>query len=181
MKTITFSSIKGGTGKSSLCILTANHAAAAGYRVLVADLDLQNSATSYYLDAPEPAEEKNIAAALSAGKIARNIIPSNYMGIDLLASSFGLMKLRALPEKTLARMLAAEPLPYDFLFIDTPRKVNNPDYQKLGFEPLEVFIRREIGTVISPEHLEDAPGAVARLCQNPQAFAEKIREARPES
>ena len=125
MKTITFSSIKGGTGKSSLCILTANHAAAAGYRVLVADLDLQNSATSYYLDAPEPAEEKNIAAALSAGKIARNIIPSNYMGIDLLASSFGLMKLRALPEKTLARMLAAEPLPYDFLFIDTPPTYDN--------------------------------------------------------
>ena len=39
MKTICFSSIKGGTGKSSLCILTANYAASAGYRVLVADLD----------------------------------------------------------------------------------------------------------------------------------------------
>lgn len=53
MKTICFSSIKGGTGKSSLCILLANYTAAAGYRVLVADLDIQNSATSYYLDSPE--------------------------------------------------------------------------------------------------------------------------------
>jgi len=52
MKTICFSSIKGGTGKSSLCILTANYAASAGYRVLVADLDIQNSVTSYYLDSP---------------------------------------------------------------------------------------------------------------------------------
>ena len=43
MKTISFSSIKGGTGKTSLCILTANYAASASYRVLVADLDLQNS------------------------------------------------------------------------------------------------------------------------------------------
>jgi len=40
MKSICFSSIKGGTGKSSLCILMANYAASAGYRVLVADLDI---------------------------------------------------------------------------------------------------------------------------------------------
>ena len=56
MRSICFSSIKGGTGKSSLCILVANYAAAAGYRVLVADLDIQNSASSYYLDSPDEAE-----------------------------------------------------------------------------------------------------------------------------
>lgn len=125
MKTITFSSIKGGTGKSSLCILTANHAAAAGYRVLVADLDLQNSATSYYVDDPEPIERKNLAAALQSKRMSENIVPSNYMGIDLLASSLDLVDLRALGEKTLSRMLAAEALPYDFLFLDTPPTYDN--------------------------------------------------------
>ncbi len=119
MKTVTFSSIKGGTGKSSLCILTANHAAAAGYRVLVADLDLQNSATSYYIDDGDTVERRNLAQALHSGTLAENIVPTNYMGIDLLASSLDLVKLRSLNEKTLARMLKAEGLAYDFLFIDT--------------------------------------------------------------
>ena len=105
MKTICFSSIKGGTGKSSLCILTANFAAAAGYRVLVADLDLQNSATSYYLDAPEPAERQNIAAALHTERLAENIVPTCREGVELLASSLDLVKLRAIGERTLERML----------------------------------------------------------------------------
>lgn len=125
MKTISFSSIKGGTGKSSLCILTANYAASAGYRVLVADLDLQNSATSYYLDSPEEADHKNIAATLHTERLIENIIPSNYPGIDLLASSLDLVKLRAIGERTIKRILDATPLPYDFLFIDTPPTYDN--------------------------------------------------------
>lgn len=125
MKSICFSSIKGGTGKSSLCILTANYAASAGYRVLVADLDLQNSATSYYLDAPDLADQHNIATALHSERLAENIISSNYPGIDLLASSLDLVKLRAIGERTLKRILDASPLPYDFLFIDTPPTYDN--------------------------------------------------------
>ena len=125
MKTICFSSIKGGTGKSSLCILTANFAAAAGYRVLVADLDLQNSATSYYLDAPEPAERQNIAAALHTERIPENIVPTCREGVDLLASSLDLVKLRAIGERTFERMLDGADLPYDFLFVDTPPTYDN--------------------------------------------------------
>jgi chromosome partitioning protein len=125
MRTICFSSIKGGTGKSSLCILTANYAASAGSRVLVADLDLQNSATSYYLDSPDEADRKNIAAALHTEHIAENIIPSNYPGIDILASSLDLVKLRAIGERTLARILSTSDRPYDFLFVDTPPTYDN--------------------------------------------------------
>jgi chromosome partitioning protein len=125
MKTICFSSIKGGTGKSSLCVLTANYAASAGYRVLVADLDIQNSATSYYLDSPGEADRKNIAAALHTERLTENIITSNYSGIDLLASSLDLVKLRAIGERTFKRILDASPLPYDFLFIDTPPTYDN--------------------------------------------------------
>ena len=47
---VSFSSIKGGTGKTSLCIHVANYCAAAGYRVLVIDFDVQNSLSFYYLD-----------------------------------------------------------------------------------------------------------------------------------
>jgi chromosome partitioning protein len=125
MKTICFSSIKGGTGKSSLCILTANYAASAGYRVLVADLDIQNSATSYYLDSPDESDRRNIAAVFHAERLVENIIPSNYPGIDLLASSLDLVKFRAIGERTLKRILEAAILPYDFLLIDTPPTYDN--------------------------------------------------------
>jgi len=125
MKTICFSSIKGGTGKSSLCILTANYAASAGYSVLVTDLDIQNSATSYYLDSPEEADRRNIAAVFHTEHIFENILPSNYPGIDLLASSLDLVKFRAIGERTLKRILETSALPYDFLFIDTPPTYDN--------------------------------------------------------
>ncbi len=125
MKSVCFASIKGGTGKSSLCILVANYAASAGYRVLVVDLDLQNSATSYYLDSPDLADHKNIASVLHTERLAENIIPTNYPGIDLLASSLDLVKLRAISERTLKRILDATPLPYDFLFLDTPPTYDN--------------------------------------------------------
>ncbi len=125
MKTICFSSIKGGTGKSSLCILTANYAASAGYRVLVADLDIQNSASSYYLDSADDADRKNIAAVFHTERLPENIIPSNYPGIDLLASSLDLVKFRAIGERTLKRILDSSTLPYDFIFIDTPPTYDN--------------------------------------------------------
>ncbi len=125
MKTICFSSIKGGTGKSSLCILVANYAAAAGYRVLVADLDIQNSASSYYLDSPDEADRKNIASVFHTERLAENILPSVYPGIDILASSLDLVKFRVIGDRTLRRILASTELPYDFLFIDTAPTFDN--------------------------------------------------------
>ena len=35
------------------------------------------------------------------------------------------------------------------LFVDVPRKVNNPNYEELGIEPFEVYIREEIGRIIT--------------------------------
>ena len=63
MRVVTFSSLKGGVGKSSLTIQTANCLGAAGFKVLVIDMDLNNSVSSYYLDdqTKELIGEKNIA------------------------------------------------------------------------------------------------------------------------
>jgi len=125
LKVVTFSSIKGGTGKSSLCLLTANHAASAGYRVLVIDMDIQNSATSYYLDDPDTASRRNIAVALQSKLVSQNIVPTNYLGVDLIPSSLDLVDLRAIGERSLSRLLASEALPYDFCFIDTAPTYDN--------------------------------------------------------
>ena len=64
------------------------------------------------------------------------------------------------------------------LFIDTPRKVNNPDYAALLCEPLEVFIRTQVGAVASPQDLAEVPSQVATLCEQRDLFVERIREAR---
>lgn len=39
------------------------------------------------------------------------------------------------------------------VFMDVPRKVNNPDYQQLDLVPLEVSLREQIGAVVSPDDL----------------------------
>lgn len=64
------------------------------------------------------------------------------------------------------------------LFIDTPRKVNNPDYAQLEMEPLEASIREEIGAIVAPENLHEMPELVRRLCASPAAFAEQIQKSR---
>jgi hypothetical protein len=67
------------------------------------------------------------------------------------------------------------------LFIDTPRKVNNPEYERLGLVPLEVSIRREIGAVIDPGDLRAAVDWIERLSVERNAFRDRLREARDRS
>ena len=64
------------------------------------------------------------------------------------------------------------------LFVDVPRKVNNPQYQRLDPVPLEVSIREEIGAVVSPDALASVPGLVERLSSDAEAFGERIRAVR---
>ncbi len=64
------------------------------------------------------------------------------------------------------------------LFIDLPRKVNNPDYQRLEMEPLEVHIRSEIGAVVAPEQLPDAGAVAAELIADGAATRERILASR---
>lgn len=40
------------------------------------------------------------------------------------------------------------------VFVDVPKKLNNPDYEKIPLPPVEIYIREELGTVISPEEIE---------------------------
>ena len=49
------------------------------------------------------------------------------------------------------------------VFIDTPRKVNNPNYEEIPCEPLEVFIREQIGGVVAPTDLENLPNYLLEM------------------
>ena len=54
---ITFSSMKGGVGKTTNAILTAANLAARGFKVLYFDLDTNNSGTMYFTQGIEGIEE----------------------------------------------------------------------------------------------------------------------------
>src|SRR6056297_336244 len=125
MKKITFSSIKGGTGKTTTSILTANALASEGYRVLTIDMDIQNSMSFYYLDEADIIDQKNIAFALHGGNLEANILESNYKGVDIIPSSFNLVDLRAMPVKKLSRLLEATELAYDYVIIDSAPTYDN--------------------------------------------------------
>ncbi len=67
------------------------------------------------------------------------------------------------------------------LFVDLPRKVNNPDYERIGCLPLEVSIRDRIGRVLPSENLAHLPDAVHSLCAQAPAWRERIAQVRAES
>jgi CDP-glycerol glycerophosphotransferase (TagB/SpsB family) len=64
------------------------------------------------------------------------------------------------------------------LFIDVPRRIRNPNWKELEIEPIETTIRGQLGEIVSPDSLQDAPAAIERLTVEPERFREKMRELR---
>ena len=64
------------------------------------------------------------------------------------------------------------------LYIDVPRKVNNPEYERIPCVPIEVRLRPEIGAIVQPDLLAEVPERVKELCGDPAAWTERIRELR---
>lgn len=129
MRVTTFSSLKGGVGKSSLTIQTANCLGAAGFKVLVIDMDLNNSVSSYYLDdkTKELIGQKNIASALSmsTNKLQDYIVPTKHKGVSLIASSLYLIDLRGISERRLSQLLPTLENKFDVVIIDTQPTYDN--------------------------------------------------------
>jgi chromosome partitioning protein len=133
MKVITFSSIKGGTGKSSLSILTSNYLSKVGYKVLCIDLDIQNSFTFYHF--PENTESnKNIFNALITENLKDNIIKDLF--ISMIPSSFNLVKARSLNPKTLLRLRNQIESDFDYCVIDTAPTFDNLVLNALNFSDI---------------------------------------------
>jgi chromosome partitioning protein len=125
-----FSANKGGVGKTRQALLTANCLGTAGKRVLVIDMDFNNSATFYYLpdEKAGAAGEKNIADALAKedNRLSEYTLPTGHRGVDLIASSRYLADLRSINEKRPSRMIPALAGMYDLVVIDC-----QPDYNNL--------------------------------------------------
>lgn len=142
MKVISFSAIKGGVGKSSLAVLTANILSASGYKVLCIDADPQNSMSFYYF--PENIDNKeNFADILNGGKIYSNILHSQFKNIDIIPSSLELITSRSCSPTVLYNTMAYSKLEYDFCIIDTAPTFDNVVLNVLSVSDI----------VITPIHL----------------------------
>lgn len=64
------------------------------------------------------------------------------------------------------------------LFLDVPRKINNPEYGRLDLLPLEVAYRDEVGRVLSPEQISNLPAAITELHDHSAATASRIAAVR---
>ena len=64
------------------------------------------------------------------------------------------------------------------LFVDVPRKVNNPEQAAVPLTPLEVSYREEVGRVISSERLDELPAALASLQEKVTSLKARLRTLR---
>lgn len=60
------------------------------------------------------------------------------------------------------------------VFIDTPMKVGNPDYQELGIEPTDISLRNEVGASFDPADLSKLGDTVADMIANAGAWHDRI-------
>jgi YidC/Oxa1 family membrane protein insertase len=66
------------------------------------------------------------------------------------------------------------------LYVDTPLKVTNPEYEKIGLLPTEITVRNEIGVVVGLEELDGVAAAASKLLKNRSMYRDKIRKRRNE-
>lgn len=64
------------------------------------------------------------------------------------------------------------------IFIDTPPKVRNPKYCELRLEPLEVSLRNEVGTIVSPNNVKNIDTVIQELLSEREAWKSKLSKLR---
>jgi hypothetical protein len=59
------------------------------------------------------------------------------------------------------------------IFLDIPKKVFNPEYQKLNIEPFEVSIREKIGTILAMDKLDTLASVIKHTLANYDPVAQQ--------
>jgi hypothetical protein len=67
------------------------------------------------------------------------------------------------------------------LFIDVPAKSRNNTWPELELEPFEMSVREQIGAILSPGQVEDAPDIIDGLLKDPDRFRRNVQELRKTS
>ena len=66
------------------------------------------------------------------------------------------------------------------LFIDTPMKIMNPEYDKIKTKPVNITLREIVGKVVSPEKMSEIKSTVDYLLTHRQEYEKIIEQTRNE-
>ncbi len=64
------------------------------------------------------------------------------------------------------------------IFIDTPMKVSNPDWQELGLEPTDISLRTQVGRTLEMDDLDGFADEVAAMLSEKEDWHGRISEVR---
>jgi len=62
------------------------------------------------------------------------------------------------------------------IFIDTPMKIMNPEYEKLEITPFNIWTRNEIGKIVEVDKLDSINNTVDEVLNNAEQYNKKIAE-----
>lgn len=127
MEIISFYSIKGGTGKSTLTILTINALTASGFKCLAIDTDQANHSMSFYYNSNidfQDIKNKNIFKVFTGESIQDNIININD-NLDLIHADVRLSDFRSIDSFNRLKKQLENLTGYDYIIIDTPPTYDN--------------------------------------------------------
>ena len=66
------------------------------------------------------------------------------------------------------------------LFIDTPMKTINPSWEAIGVEPIDIRLRRMIGTSLAPDAMDKLPAVAGEMLEHAGDYAQRIAQVRSE-
>jgi len=66
------------------------------------------------------------------------------------------------------------------LYIDVPAKARNDWWPELSMEPFESYVRDKIGAIAAPDKLDEVPGKIHALLENPDALRTSVAQLRSE-
>ena len=66
------------------------------------------------------------------------------------------------------------------IFVDTPMKVNNPEWEKITAEPTDITLRNRVGVSFAPENAEQIGETVERMLESQAEWAGRIEQTRSE-
>lgn len=64
------------------------------------------------------------------------------------------------------------------VFVDTPMKVSNPDWQELGIEPTDISLRNQIGVSVLPRDVSSIGEVAARMIAVQEEWRDRIKLVR---
>ncbi len=67
------------------------------------------------------------------------------------------------------------------IFIELPKKANNPDWEELEIPPIELALRREMGYLIEPHTISELPTLIDRLIGEGDQWSDRLRILREQT